>query len=109
MVGVTLQVPPEPTDAVPNTVEPLAAYSVMVSPTVPVPLMAGLALLVMLSPRVPVSPSVVVVKTALGAAGAVLSTLALSLALIAPRFPATSVNVALTVRVLPSPGLVKLV
>ena len=102
-----LQVPAALTKAVPSTVTPSKANNVMVSPGVPIPLMAGLVLLVWLSPSTPLSP--LALKAATGAVGAVVSITALSLALVAPTLPATSVSVALTVRVLPSPGLAKLV
>ena len=49
------QVPLTPMRTVPSTVVPLVASKVMVSPGVPVPLMAGLALLVMPSPNTPLS------------------------------------------------------
>ena len=41
-----LQVPPAGTTTVPNTVVPFGAYKVIVSPGVPVPVIAGLRLLV---------------------------------------------------------------
>ena len=66
------QVPPAATTAVPSTVTPLGAYSVMVSPGVaPPPLMVGVLSLVMLSPRVPLS--LATAKAAAGAAGGVVS------------------------------------
>ena len=48
-VDVMAQLPAASTTAVPSTVVPLGAYSVMVSPAVPVPTMVGVVSLVMLS------------------------------------------------------------
>ena len=49
------------------------------------------------------------VMVIVGATGAVVSTLAVSLVLVGPKLPARSVRVVVTLIVLPSPGLVKLV
>ena len=70
-----LQVPLAPMRAVPSTVVPSAANKVMVSPGVPVPLMAGLSLLVMPSPSTPLSLPVFTANAAvkLPANGAVVS------------------------------------
>ena len=83
------------------TVVPLAANRVMVSPGVPVPLTAGLALLVMLSPNTPLSLAALTVSAATGAVGTRVSrvTLTCSGALALP-----AVSVAFTLRVL-SPSL----
>ena len=86
---------------IPSTVVPLAAYSVMVSPGVPVPLMAGLALLVMPSPSTPLSLLVMTVRVAVEMTGAVVSSVTLN-ATAALVLPATSV--ALTLKLL-SPSL----
>ena len=48
-VGSILHVPVEPTTTEPSTVVPSGAYRVIVSPGVPVPIMAGLLFLVILS------------------------------------------------------------
>ena len=55
VAGVMLQLPSAATVAVPMTVVPSAASSLMVSPGVPVPLRVGVVSLVMLSPCVPLS------------------------------------------------------
>ena len=73
---------------------PLAANSVMVSPGLPVPLMAGLGLLVMASPMVPVSLGVPGVRPAVATAGAVVSSLTTT-ASAAPTLPAGSVALML--------------
>ena len=66
-----LQLPPAPTTTLPITVVPSGAYKVMVSPGVPVPLIAGLALLVIESVlKLPVSFAALCVRLATGAAGA---------------------------------------
>ncbi len=68
-----LQVPPTPTVVVPSTVVPSWAYKVMVSPGVPVPLIAGLAFLVRLSVALmPVSFTASCVRLATGAAGKII-------------------------------------
>ena len=67
------------------------------SPTVPVPLMAGLALLVMLSPVVPLSLGALAVKAAVVTVGAVVSSVMFT-AVAGLVLPAKSV--ALTLRVL---------
>ena len=68
-----LQVPPAPTTAVPSTVMPFGAYKVIVSPGVPVPVMDGLAFLVIESFISPVSLTASCVSVAVGAIGATVS------------------------------------
>ena len=96
-MGSMLQLPPAPTTVVPSTITPLAANRVMVSPAVPVPLMAGLGLLVRLSPSTPLSLGALAVKAAVATAGAMVSKVTLN-ATGALVLPAGSV--ALTLRVL---------
>ena len=103
-----LQVPPAPTTTLPNTVVPFGAYKVMVSPGVPVPVMAGLSFLVIESLTLPVSLIASCVSVAVRLVGALVSITAISLA-VGPTLPATSVTLAVTVIVLPSAGAVKLV
>ena len=91
-----LQVPAVLTKAVPSKVVPFAANRLMVLPGVPVPLMAGLALLVMPSPSTPLSLLTLTASLALkllAARGLVLRmTLTDTAALV---LPATSVELTL--------------
>ena len=89
-----LQVPLGGTTTVPNTVVPSGAYKVMVSPGVPVPIMAGLALLVKLSVLlVPVSFVASWVSVAVKPVGAVVSrTLIATVSLSLKGVPALSVE-----------------
>ena len=67
-----LHAPSGPTTTVPSTVVPFGAYRVIVSPAAPVPLIAGLAFLVILSVWLaPVSLIKSCVRPAVGAAGIV--------------------------------------
>ena len=69
-----LQVPPALTTTLPSTVVPFGAYKVIVSPAVPVPLIAGLGLLVIESFRlIPVSLAASCVSVALRPIGATVS------------------------------------
>ena len=89
-----LQLPPAPTTTLPITVVPSGAYKVMVSPGVPVPLIAGLALLVIESVlKLPVSFAALCVRLATGAAGTTAFTTIGSEGLCVLSLPARSVNV----------------
>ena len=103
-----LQLPSASTVAVPSTVVPFGAYSVMVSPAVPLPVIAGLGLVVIESFMLPVSLVASCVSVAVRPVGALVSISALSKA-VGPTLPATSVTLAVTVIVLPSAGAAKLV
>ena len=90
-----LQAPSAPTRAVPKTVVPLLAYRVMVSPALPVPLMAGLALLVRASPSTPLSLGALAVKAAVGEAGVLVSSVTVT---VVAKLLLPAGSVALTLR-----------
>ena len=101
-VGVTVQVPLGRTVVVSTSPVP-GIVTLICAPGSPVPLIVGVASLVMPSPLVPLSEAGS--SWAVRTDGGVVSTMALSVP-VAPRLPATSLTWAVTVKVLPSPGLV---
>ena len=102
VVSARLQVPFAATTTVPRTVLP--SFTVIVSPATPVPLMVGVVILVY--PPFGTEPFGVVIETAPGVAGGVVSTSSLTEPAV-ETLPAKSVNVAVTVNVEPDAGAVK--
>ena len=100
-----LHVPEALTSAVPSTVLPSAEYRVIVSPGVPVPFRAGLALLVRPSPNTPLSLTALAVKAPVGAPGTVVSSVKSPSAVsgLIVTLPATSVVTVVT-SIAPSPN-----